>query len=237
MGARTMATERRLRIKRLFQAALKRNPSERNAFLDGACMDDPSLREEVQSLIASHDEPTDLLEKGAIDGMGRPNLDEEAGGKRDAAGPAEPTTARAASLEGQRLGPYRVLQEIGHGGMGAVYRAVRDDDQFKKRVAIKVLLKGMDTDDIVRRFRNERQILAGIDHAHIAKLYDGGTTEGGRPYFVMELIEGNPIDAYSDTHRLSITERLKLFRKVCSAVHFAHQNLVVHRTSSRATSW
>ena len=113
--------------------------------------------------------------------------------------------------------------------MGAVYLAVRDDDEFKKRVAIKLLLKGMDTEDIVRRFRNERQILAGIDHAHIAKLYDGGSTEDGRPYFVMELIDGKPIDEYCDAHKLSIVERLELFRKVCSAVHFAHQNLIVHR--------
>ena len=113
--------------------------------------------------------------------------------------------------------------------MGAVYLAVRDDDEFKKRVAIKLLLKGMDTEDIVRRFRNERQILAGIDHVHIAKLYDGGSTEDGRPYFVMELIDGKPIDEYCDAHKLSIVERLELFRKVCSAVHFAHQNLIVHR--------
>ena len=112
--------------------------------------------------------------------------------------------------------------------MGTVYLGERDDDQFRKRVAIKVLREGTGP-DLERRFRNERQILASIDHPHIAKLLDGGATESGLPYLVMEHIEGEPIDGYCDGRRLDTAERLRLFRTVCMAVHFAHQNLVVHR--------
>ena len=136
----------------------------------------------------------------------------------------EPTT-----VIGKRLGSYRIEREIGRGGMGAVYLAVRADDEYKKRVAIKLIKRGMDTDFIVRRFRNERQILASLDHPHIARLLDGGTTDDGLPYFVMEYVEGHPIYRYCDQHRLTIIDRLKLFREVCAAVHYAHENLVIHR--------
>jgi serine/threonine-protein kinase len=139
------------------------------------------------------------------------------------------TSPPEGSEAGRPVGSYRILSEVGHGGMGAVYLAVRDDDEFKKRVAIKLLRRGMATDDLVRRFRNERQILASIDHPNIARLLDGGTTEEGLPYFLMEYVEGEPIDRYCDGHGLSVAERLELFRTVCAAVHFAHQNLVVHR--------
>ena len=139
------------------------------------------------------------------------------------------TSPHERSEAGRSIGSYRIISAIGHGGMGAVYLAVRDDDEFKKRVAIKLLRRGMATDDLVRRFRNERQILASIDHPNIAKLLDGGTTDEGLPYFLMEYVEGEPIDRYCDGHGLSVGERLELFRAVCAAVHFAHQNLVVHR--------
>jgi serine/threonine protein kinase len=132
-------------------------------------------------------------------------------------------------LRESNIGPYKIIRRIGQGGMGAVYLAARDDDQFKKQVAIKLIRRGMDTDFVLRRFRNERQILASLDHPNIARLLDGGTTEDGRPYFVMEYIEGKPITDYSDENRLATIERLKLFREVCSAVHYAHQNLVIHR--------
>ena len=128
-----------------------------------------------------------------------------------------------------RLGVYRVIREIGHGGMGTVYLGVRDDDAFQKRVAIKVLKRGMDTDSIVRRFRHERQILASLEHPFIASLLDGGSTPDGRPYFAMEYVEGQPIVDYCDTHRLDTPARLGLFRHVCAAVQYAHQNLVIHR--------
>jgi non-specific serine/threonine protein kinase/serine/threonine-protein kinase len=128
-----------------------------------------------------------------------------------------------------RLGPYRLIREIGHGGMGTVYLGVRDDDAFQKRVAIKVLKRGMDTDSIVRRFRHERQILASLEHPFIASLLDGGSTPDGRPYFAMEYVEGQPIADYCDTHRLDTPARLALFRHVCAAVQYAHQNLIIHR--------
>ena len=128
-----------------------------------------------------------------------------------------------------RLGPYRLIREIGHGGMGTVYLGVRDDDAFQKRVAIKVLKLGMDTESIVRRFRHERQILASLEHPFIAGLLDGGTTPDGRPYFAMEYVEGQPIVEYCEAHRLDTGARLELLRKVCAAVQYAHQNLIIHR--------
>jgi serine/threonine-protein kinase len=130
---------------------------------------------------------------------------------------------------GKRVGPYRLIRELGRGGMGVVYLAERADEEFKKRVAVKIIKRGMDTEEIVARFRHERQILASLDHPNIARLLDGGTTADGLPYFVMEHIEGQPIDDYCNTHKLTTNERLGLFRTVCAAVHYAHQNLVVHR--------
>jgi serine/threonine-protein kinase len=124
-------------------------------------------------------------------------------------------------------GPYRIEREIGRGGMGAVYLATRADDEYRKRVAVKVIKRGMDTDEIVERFRRERQTLANLDHPNIARLLDGGTTDDGLPYFVMEYVEGRPLDEYCRT--LSLAGRLRLFRTVCGAVQFAHRNLVVHR--------
>ena len=132
-------------------------------------------------------------------------------------------------LSETRIGAYKLIREIGSGGMGSVYLAERDDDEFQKRVAIKLVKRGMDSEFIVRRFRNERQILASLDHTNIAQLLDGGTTEDGRPYFVMEYIEGQAITRYCDDNRLSTAERLRIFCDVCAAVHYAHQNLVIHR--------
>jgi len=136
-------------------------------------------------------------------------------------GPSEPSPER-------RIGAYRVLRELGHGGMGTVFLAARADDQYQKQVAIKVV-RGLDSDQIVRYFRRERQILAALDHPNIARLLDGGATEDGLPYFVMECVEGEPIDSFCDQRKLSVQERLRLFQGVCAAVQYAHQNLVVHR--------
>ena len=138
--------------------------------------------------------------------------------------PSEDDTVR-----GLRIGPYQVLRRLGEGGMGTVYLAARADQEFRKHVAIKVIRKGMDSAEIVTRFRRERQILAALDHPGIAKLFDGGTTEDGLSYFVMEYIQGRPLGEYCDSHGLSIRERLLLFRSICSAVQYAHQNLVIHR--------
>src|SRR5437762_6743030 len=133
-----------------------------------------------------------------------------------------------------RLGNYEIVKELGRGGMGAVYLARRADAQYEKHVAIKLIKRGMDTDSVLRHFRDERQILAGFDHPNIARLFDAGTTSDGLPYFVMEYIEGLPLDEYCDKQRLSITDRLKLFREVCSAVSYAHRHLVIHRDIKRS---
>ena len=140
-------------------------------------------------------------------------------------GESEPT----ASLVGVRLGHFRVTRLAGRGGMGAVYEAERDDDQFQQRVAIKTLWRGADSELLLQRFRSERKILAGLQHPHIAQLIDGGATETGTPWLAMEYVDGVAIDQYCDDHRLTVPARLDLFRAVCDAVHHAHQRLVVHR--------
>ncbi|HJQ22897.1 MAG TPA: serine/threonine-protein kinase [Blastocatellia bacterium] len=205
-----MTPERWRQAKALLEAALARDPDGRAAWLADACKEDALLREEVESLIASYEEDRDFMEAPAV--ASAPSL-----------GGAAPAP------EGRMVGPYRLIREIGHGGMGTVFMAARADDQYRKRVAIKLVRRGMDSEQILARFRNERQILASLDHPNIARLLDGGTTDDGLPYFVMEYIEGQPIDRFCDEQRLSTTERLRLFRTACSAVHFAHQNLVVHR--------
>ncbi len=207
-----MTPEQWQQIKNVFQSALEREPDQRASFLAETCSANLELRREVERLIALHDQAGGFMETLA------PEL---------AAGIFGDTDDQ--SLIGRRIGPYKVVREVGRGGMGAVYLAVRDDDQYQKRVAIKLIKRGMDSASIIRRFRNERQILASLEHPNIARLLDGGSTEEGLPYFVMDYIEGVPVDEYCDVHRLSTAERLRLFRTVCSAVHYAHQNLVVHR--------
>jgi len=140
------------------------------------------------------------------------------------AGAAEPPPAGE-----RRVGPYLLMRELGHGGMGTVYLAVRADEHFHKRVAVKIVRGGGGSEAVVRYFKRERQILAGLDHPNIAKLLDGGTTDDGLPYFVMEYVEGQRIDAYCDERRLATVERLRLFQVVCAAVQYAHRNLIVHR--------
>jgi serine/threonine protein kinase len=137
-----------------------------------------------------------------------------------------PSTTSAASddesIVGRRVGPYRIEREVGHGGMGTVYEAWRADGEFQHRVAIKLIRGGADRDFVLKRFRNERQILAALDHQNIGRLLGGGTTENGNPYFVMEYIEGQPLYQYADTHQLGINDRLRLFTQICDAVHYAH---------------
>jgi serine/threonine protein kinase/tetratricopeptide (TPR) repeat protein len=207
-----MTPERWKQIRQLAEIALEEDLAQRSLLLKQACKDDDELRAEVESLIASCEAAEGFLEAPALVNASQlfaANFDR--------------------SIVGSMIGPYRVIREIGRGGMGAVYLAVRDDDQYKKQVAIKLVRRGMDTDFIVDRFRHERQILASLDHPNIARLLDGGTTMDGLPYFVMEHIEGSPINQYCDDRSLSTTERVKLFQTVCSAVQYAHQNLVVHR--------
>ena len=133
------------------------------------------------------------------------------------------------AARGRKIGHYTVIEQIGRGGMGEVFSAFRSDGQFEQKVAIKLVRTGADSAAVLERFRNERQILAGLDHPNIARLLDGGTTDDGVPFLVMELVSGTPIDIFSDALKLSIPRRLKLFRQVCSAVQYAHQHLVIHR--------
>jgi serine/threonine-protein kinase len=206
-----MTPEQWQQVQELFHAASEQAPEAQAAFLDQACGDDLALRSEVESLLAS-DEGAGSFIDGAIQGavgLAAANL--------------------IPSDVGRQIGPYKLVRELGRGGMGTVYLATRADEAYQKRVAIKLIKRGMDTDEIIRRLRYERQILANLDHANIARLLDGGTTEDGLPYFVMEYIEGQPIHRYCEHRQLSLVERLKLFRIVCAAVHYAHQNLVVHR--------
>jgi eukaryotic-like serine/threonine-protein kinase len=199
------------RVRGVLDRAIEIEPAERAAFLDEACAGDVELRSEVESLMASFERAGDTFLGGrAIDVAG---VD------------VEPAPAAVA---GQRIGPYQVVEEIGHGGMGVVYRAIRADDQFRKEVAIKVMRCGLSDEMSVRRFRAERQILANLDHPNIARLLDGGAVDG-RPYVVMEYVQGLPIDEYCDSRKLPVRARLELFRTVCSAVAYAHQRLVIHR--------
>src|ERR1051325_3799154 len=133
------------------------------------------------------------------------------------------------SMIGSRVGPYRIEREIGRGGMGTVYEAWRADGEFQHRVAIKLVNAGLDNNFVIKRFRNERQILAALDHPNIGRLLGGGTTEAGEPYFVMEYIEGEPLYKYAETHHLNIADRLRLFVQICDAVQYAHRKLVIHR--------
>ncbi|MDQ4123839.1 MAG: protein kinase [Acidobacteriota bacterium] len=208
-----MTPERWQQIEQVFQTALDLSAGEeREIYLKEACADDAELRGEVEKLLTLHERAGDFISIGAIESGELPEMTEEVD-----------------NLIGKRIGAYRLVREIGRGGMGAVYEAERADNSFQRRVAVKFIKRGMDTDLILKRFRNERQILASLNHPNIARLLDGGTTKDGLPYFVMEFIEGEPLYRYCDTRKLGVKERLELFRQICDAVEEAHRNKVVHR--------
>ena len=149
--------------------------------------------------------------------------------KTEASWEEEPSENGGDSMIGRRVGIYELVKEIGRGGMGAVYLAERADGEFRQRVAVKLVKRGTDTDFVLNRFRHERQILASLEHPFIARLLDGGTTDDGLPYFVMDFIEGEPLTEFCEKNRLNLRERLELFLRVCEAVAFAHQKQIVHR--------
>lgn len=200
------------RIEEVLAEALARSPEERAAFLDEACAGDGELRRELDELLEVNADAEEFFDDlaGAIAG----------------AAPLELESAAGAQLV---IGPYRTLAAIGHGGMGAVYRAERVDGEFDQEVALKLLHRDMDTPELRARFLHERQLLAGLSHPNIARLLDGGVTEEGRPYFVMELVEGRPITRYCADEGLATQEVLRLFLEVVDAVGYLHRNLVVHR--------
>jgi len=210
-----MTPERWRLVKAALSEAMTLGGAERAAYLERLGADDPGLRIEVESLLAAErNAGIRFLETPAPAALGDYGSEGEAG--------LDP-------LIGQRLGPYRLLAEIGSGGMGRVYRAVRADDEYRQEVAIKLVRAGADAGFIAQRLRAERQILAGLGHPLIARLLDGGTTQEGVPYLVMELIAGEPITRYCDQRRLDVIARLELFLLVCSAVQYAHQHMVIHR--------
>ena len=180
-------------LKSVFHAAIELAPEDRAAFLAQACDGESELRTQVDRLLRSHDDAGPFLvspamvDAGVISAGGQARVTEEAG------------------RVGQRIGPYEIIRELGHGGMGTVFLAVRADDQYRKQVAIKLVNRGMDTDLILRRFMMERQILANLEHPNIARLLEGGSTLDGLPYFVMEFIEGQPITEYCDARRFTTT--------------------------------
>ena len=199
----------------VFAAALAiPRPNDRAAYLEKACAGNPALRREVEALLSAHaaDNPLD-----------RQPADLAATGDYDATD-AGPSPAEV----GDRIGPYRLMEQIGEGGFGLVFVADQSEP-VRRKVALKVLKPGMDTRDVVARFEAERQALALMDHPNIARVLDAGSTPSGRPYFVMELVRGVPITDYCDAHKLAPKDRLALFVQVCQAVQHAHQKGVIHR--------
>ena len=215
-----MTPERWRQVQWLFDAVLAQEPDERPGYLEQITVADPALRSEVASLIRSLESASQFLDEGALVGQGLEALAET----RDGSGRVD-----APFTPGTRVGVYRLERLLGSGGAGQVFLAVRDDEVYEKKVAVKVLKRGMDTDELVRRFVSERQILAQLEHPNIAKLLDGGAADDGRPYLVMEYVDGQPIHRWCSEKNLDVRQRIELFLAVCDAVHFAHTNLVVHR--------
>jgi eukaryotic-like serine/threonine-protein kinase len=205
-----MQPEEWQRIKEILAVALELPAAELEPFLAEACGADRALRREVDSLLAAHAEPTNVLEKFSVD------LQAHLKGEQP-------------SYDGRRFGPYRILREIGRGGMGAVFLAERADGAFQQQVALKIIRQSVADEELERHFRRERQILASLNHPNIAKLLDGGVSDTGELFLAMEFIAGEPLIAYAEHHHLDIDDRLRLFVKICHAVSFAHQRLIVHR--------
>jgi serine/threonine protein kinase/tetratricopeptide (TPR) repeat protein len=194
------------RIKACAAEALDLAPAERDAYIDRACASDPVLGDQVRTLVASALAATPYFEQPAAGGI-LPSL----------------------YAAGHHIGPYRIVRELGTGGMGSVYLAERDDGEFLQRAAIKIVRGGFASGFLLQRFREERRILASLEHPNIARLLDGGTTGTGLPYVVMEYVEGEPIDRYCADRALPLRARLAIFQQVCAAVQYAHQHLVIHR--------
>jgi serine/threonine protein kinase/tetratricopeptide (TPR) repeat protein len=192
-------------VKLIFGEALFKNtPAEREAYLHDACSHDATLRSEVDALLAAHEECRDFLGKNVI------------------------TSNPIGEGPGSIIGRYKLLQQIGEGGFGVVFMA-QQQQPVRRMVALKIIKAGMDTREVIARFEAERQALALMDHPNIARVLDGGATESGRPYFVMDLVKGVPITEFCEQHRLSTESRLRLFMQVCAAVQHAHQKGIIHR--------
>ncbi len=205
-----MTPERWRKIESIFQTVIEKPKADRQQMLTQYCGDDAELRREVEALL-SEDESDDFLQAPIKDvARSLPMSD-------------------ADNYIGRKIGPYNLVKLLGQGGMGAVYLAERADAEYYRQVALKIVKRGMDSSFVLKRFRIERQILATLEHPNIAQLLDGGSTDDGLPYFVMEYVQGQPLTEYCNAHQLSLVERLKLFLPVCAAVQHAHQKLIVHR--------
>jgi serine/threonine protein kinase len=225
------------RAKELFEAALELDSSQRASFLAENCREE-GLRQQVEKLLTNYQEAGNFLDDPVLnpsipvpyapadiqpDGASRP--------RPQSGDPLATATSAEAEdpMVGRQLGAYKLVKRVGQGGMAAVFLASRADDEYRKQVAVKLVQPGLDSRDLLNRFRNERQTLAGLDHPNIVKLLDGGSTSDGLPFLVMDYVEGLPIDNYCDRHKLRVDERLQLFSKACGAVQYAHQKGVVHR--------
>ena len=206
-----MATENFKEAGEIFQNAIEiEDPAKRARYLENACKEDPKLRAEVETLLRAHEKAGDYLEAPAFD------VNVTIDGQAQMEGP------------GTKIGRYELLEQIGEGGMGLVYLA-EQKEPVKRRVALKIIKPGMDSKEVIARFEAERQALALLDHPNIAHVFDAGTTDTGRPYFVMEYVRGMSITRYCDEHRLDVEQRLRLFQEVCEGVQHAHQKGIIHR--------
>src|SRR5262245_40907833 len=244
----TMSADLR-RVKEIFLAAAeKADPEERAAFLQEACGGDEALRGQVEALLRRHDQAGSFLEAPAF--AAEMNADQRASAAKQGSLASQPAAVVPPSAPPTQIGPYKLLENLGEGGMGAVYLA-EQTEPIKRRVALKLIKAGMDSAHVLARFEQERQALAMMDHPNIAKVLDAGTTgepsrvsdrvesdatrpltglgSQGRPYFVMELVKGVPITKYCDQQQLTPQERLELFVPVCQAVQHAHQKGIIHR--------
>src|SRR5216684_4049298 len=236
-----MEPERWKKIERLCYSALDEEKSARAAFLEQACGEDEALRRAVELLLAQHEKDDNFLESPAMEVAAKHLArqadavfsDPLAGAALDTSGldatyPSADTVVELTSVEQKSLGPYRLLQKLGEGGMGRVWLA-EQTAPVRRRVAVKLIRVGRYDDEVLKRFQSERQSLAIMDHPSIAKVFDAGTTPDGQPYFVMEYVPGVPITNYCDQKRLNIRERMELFIKVCDGVQHAHTKAIIHR--------
>jgi serine/threonine protein kinase len=207
----TMTPEQLSRIRQIYERALPLSGSDREGYLDRECRANHEIRKEVEGLLKGHERAPAWLEQPAL-------------GAAKAVLPAE-----APKLEGRRVGGYTLIRETGRGGTGVVYLAERSDDTFRRQAAVKLVLPPANSHAVISRFQQEREILASLDHPNIAKLLDAGVTEEGWPFFIMEFVDGQPIDRWCDQRKLTVSQRLELFGGVVDAVQFAHRHLVVHR--------
>src|SRR5215204_5377354 len=209
------------RLKAVFDQAVEiAPPADRAAYLDGACGGDADLRTRVEDLLRAHAEAGSFLKHPAAGPAGTATF--------DPGGAAETAPHSLPEPVGAMIGPYKLLQQIGEGGMGTVFMA-EQTQPIQRKVALKIIKAGMDSKQVIARFEAERQALAMMDHVNIARVLDAGTTESGLPYFVMELVHGVPITKYCDDNHLTPRQRLELFVPVCQAIQHAHQKGIIHR--------